>query len=268
MSHYRIEAATGQHIGDRSEQQDRAGVFTSANAPGYVLAVLADGMGGLSGGAMAAEQVLRTAQQLFEQFVPGTDDPEKMLETIGHESHMIINLSGMSSEKQPHSTMVALLLTPEHSAIWAHVGDSRLYRFSGPNFVERTYDHSLVEKLVGEGRVAPADAGAHRLAHVLMNVLGTSNTSIFVSINRHDQVRPGDGFLLCSDGLWHYFDEAELGAAITMGSPRETCEMLVRKSRERAAGSKSDNCTMIVARVFDVPEEKPRVKATPLRRAV
>src|SRR5690606_29864191 len=132
MSQYKIEAATGQHIGDRREQQDRVALFAAPKAPGYMMAVLADGMGGLTGGAMAADQVIHTARQAFEQFSPLTDDVDEMLETIARDAHTIINLSGVSSEKQPHSTMVALVLTPERQAIWAHVGDSRLYRFNGP----------------------------------------------------------------------------------------------------------------------------------------
>jgi serine/threonine protein phosphatase PrpC len=268
MSQYRIEAATGQHIGDRAEQQDRAAILVAPRSPGYMLAVLADGMGGLTGGALAAQQVVATARQVFEQFNCEQDDAEKMLESIGHEAHTIIKLSGMSSEKQPHSTMVLLLLTPERSAIWAHVGDSRLYRFEGPNFAERSFDHSYVEQLVGEGRLAPAEAADHHLSHVLVNVLGASNEELYVSIGRHDGIKPGDAFLLCSDGLWHYFDDAELGAAIAMNTPREACEMMVRKARLRAEGTSADNCTMVVARLVELPKETKSWRAEGLARAV
>src|SRR3546814_2199449 len=85
MSQYTIEAGTGQHIGDHSEQQDRVALFSAPKAPGYMLAVVADGMGGLSGGAMAAEQAMRTAQQVFEHFSPLTEQVETMLETIAQE---------------------------------------------------------------------------------------------------------------------------------------------------------------------------------------
>ena len=71
MSQYKIEAGTGQHIGDRQEQQDRVALFAAPHAPGYMIAVVADGMGGKSGGALAAEQVVRTAKQLFGEFYPG-----------------------------------------------------------------------------------------------------------------------------------------------------------------------------------------------------
>lgn len=268
MSQYKIEAATGQHIGDRTEQQDRVALFGAPKAPGYMMAVLADGMGGLAGGALAAEQVIRTARQNFEHFSPLTDTVEAMLNTIGQEAHTVINLSGISSEKQPHSTMVILVITPEKSAIWAHVGDSRLYRFVGPNFIEHTIDHSYVEKMVSEGKLTREEAKDHRLSNLLVNVLGPSNSQPFVTIKRHDGLKAGDAFLLCSDGLWHYFSNAELGAAIAMCSPREASEMLVKKTRDRSAGTNADNCTLAVVKLVTPPKETRDYKVGKMRRAV
>ena len=132
MSKYNIEAGTGQHIGDRSEQQDRVTLLVAPKAPGFMMAVIADGMGGKSGGSIAAEQVIRTSNQLFNEF-GAKDDVVKLLEEIAKEAHIIIQLSGISSDKEPHSTLVILIITPNNRAVWAHVGDSRLYRFSGPN---------------------------------------------------------------------------------------------------------------------------------------
>jgi serine/threonine protein phosphatase PrpC len=268
MSQYKIEAGTGQHIGDRKEQQDRAALFAAPKAPGYMMAVLADGMGGLTGGTLAAEQVIRTAQQNFERFSPLTDDVETMLNTIGHEAHTVIQLSGMSAEKQPHSTMVALVLTPAGSAIWAHIGDSRLYRFDGPNFADRTVDHSYVEKLIKEGKLTVADAKSHRLSNLLDNVLGASNTNLLVEIKRYDGLKPGDSFLLCSDGLWHYFSEVELGAVLAMNSPRDASEMLIKKARERAAGTNADNCTMAIVKLVAPTKETKDYTAKKMGRAV
>jgi serine/threonine protein phosphatase PrpC len=268
MSQYKIEAATGQHIGDRKEQQDRTALFAAPKAPGYMMAILADGMGGMTGGALAAEQVIRTARQTFEQFSPLTDDVETMLNAIGQEAHTVINLSGITSEKQPHSTMVALVITPQKSAIWAHVGDSRLYRFNGPNFAERTIDHSYVEKMVSEGKLSRAEAKDHRLSNLLVNVLGTSTSHPFVTIKRYDGLKPGDAFLLCSDGLWHYFSDAELGAAIAMGTPREASEMLVKKTRDRSAGTNADNCTFAIVKLVPLAQGSRDYRADKIRRAV
>lgn len=268
MSQYKIEAGTGQHIGDRSEQQDRTALLVAPKAPGYMMAVLADGMGGLSGGALAAEQVIRTAQQNFEHFSPQTDSIETMLENIGREAHTVINLTAFSSEKQPHSTMVILVLTPQGSAYWAHVGDSRLYRFDGPNFAEHTVDHSLVEKLVAEGKLTKEEAKGHKLSNLLVNVLGHKTNELFVPVNRYDGLKAGDAFLLCSDGLWHYFTNGEFGAAIAMNSPRLASEMLITKARERAFGSIADNCTLAIVKLVTPPEKVKDYTVGKMRRAV
>ena len=268
MSQYKIEAGTGQHIGDRHEQQDRVALFAAPKAPGYMMAVLADGMGGKSGGALAADQVIRTARQLFEAFSPLTDRVEDMLHTVARDTHTIIKLSGLSAEKEPHSTMVVLVLTPEKDAVWAHVGDSRLYRFEGPNFLEHTIDHSYVETLVADGKLTREQAKDHRLSNILVNVLGSGTQEPYVSLGRHRGLRPGDHFLLCSDGLWHYFSEAELGAAIAMNAPRDAAEMLIRKVRERAAGSAADNCTFAIVKLVPPPQEEKNYIAKKMRRAI
>jgi len=267
MSQYKIEAGTGQHIGDRKEQQDRTALFTAARAPGYVLAVVADGMGGMSGGALAAEQVIRTAKQTFDLFSPQTDDVGKMLETIAHDAHTIIKLTAFSSEKNPHSTMIALVITPDKSAVWAHVGDSRLYRFEGPNCAERTIDHSYVELLVREGKLSRDEAQNHRLSNVLVNALGSHEYEPQVTLRRYDGLKAGDAFLLCSDGLWHYFSDAELGAAIAMNSPRQASEMLIDKARERAGGA-GDNCTLAIVKLVEPATEAKSYTVGKMKRAV
>lgn len=249
MSQYKIEAGTGQHLGDRQEQQDRVALFGSSNAPGFMMAVLADGMGGRTGGAMAAEQVIRTARQLFDEFSPLDGDIDAMLRALAAEAHTIIKLSGLTAEKEPHSTLVALVLTPSGSAHWAHAGDSRLYRYRGADFAERTIDHSFVERLIEQGRLRPEDAVNHRLSNILVNVLGSLREEPFVTLGRHDGLTAGDAFLLCSDGLWHYFDEHEMGQAIAAHTPRQLSELLVEQARERAAGTKADNCTMAVVKL-------------------
>ncbi|MFZ6756389.1 PP2C family protein-serine/threonine phosphatase [Undibacterium sp. Ji50W] len=266
MSQYKIEAGTGQHIGDRQEQQDRAALFAAPHAPGYVMAVVADGMGGKSGGALAAEQVVRTAKQLFDEFYPG-NDVRSLLENIVNEAHTVIKLSGVSSEKEPHSTFVALVITPKQEAIWAHVGDSRLYRFTGPNFTERTKDHSYVEKLVDDGKIAAEEAKTHRLSNILINVLGSSTTAPYVTFGEYNELKAHDNFLLCSDGLWHYFDDHELSAAVAANSPRQASEFLIRKARDRA-NSRGDNCTFAIIKLVELPTEVKSYTVQKMRRAI
>ncbi len=266
MSQYKIEAGTGQHIGDRKEQQDRVGLFAAPRAPGYMMAVLADGMGGKSGGAMAAEQVIRTAKHLFDEFSP-ENDVKSMLQNIVEEAHTVIKLTGVSAEKEPHSTFVALVITPQKQAIWAHAGDSRLYRFSGPNFADRTLDHSYVEKLVAEGKITADEAKTHKMSNILVNVLGSSTTPPYITFGRHDNLKAGDSFLICSDGLWHYFNDVELAVAVAANSPRQASELLIRKARERGTDH-GDNCTFAIIKLVPPPAEVKTYVVEKMRRAV
>ena len=267
MSQYKIEAGTGQHIGNRQEQQDRVALFAGAKAPGYMMAVLADGMGGRTGGSIAAEQVVHTAKHLFDEFSPNSQEIASLLDEIAQETHTVIKLSGISSESEPHSTMVVLVLTPEKSAIWAHIGDSRLYRFTGPNFAEHTIDHSYVERLVSEGKITRDEAKNHQQSNLLTNVLGNSKNEPYVTIGRHDGLKVGDSFLICSDGLWHYFNDVELGPIISMNSPRQGSEMLIKKATERAAGY-GDNCTLAIVKLVEQPKETKNYTVEKMRRAV
>lgn len=267
MNQYKIEAGTGQHIGNRAEQQDRTALFAAPLAPGYMLAVLADGMGGHTGGTIAAEQVIYTAKQLFDLFDPNKQTPETLLCTIVQEAHIIIRLNGLSSESEPHSTLVALVLAPEGVATWAHVGDSRLYRFSGATFAEHTSDHSYVEKLVQEGKIPPEAAKNHRRSNLLVNALGSSKNEPFVTIGSHRNLKAGDAFLLCSDGLWHYFTDAELGAVLAKNAPRQASELLINKAVERAKG-RGDNCTMAIVKLIKTAKEVKAYTVQKMRRAV
>lgn len=254
MSTYIIEASTGQHIGDRKEQQDRVALLSAPRAPGYLLAILSDGMGGSKGGAMAAEQVVHCAKQLMSEFSPLTHTAESLMEDVVRESHTIINLISMSENNRPYSTMVALMLTPDREAIWAHAGDSRMYRFHGPNFREHTIDHSYVETLVKKGEITREEAKTHRQANLLINGLG-GDTDPYVTFGRHQDLQAGDAFLLCSDGLWHYFVDTEFAPLIQVKSPRDAAEDLIQKARKRAEGS-GDNCTLAIVKLVS-PDAKP-----------
>lgn len=268
MSQYIIEAGTGQHIGDREEQQDRAALLAAPRAPGYMMAIVADGMGGMSGGALAAEQVIRTAKLAFDEFSPQLDDVDEMLQTIARDAHTIIRLTGISSDTKPHSTMVALVIAPTGTATWVHIGDSRLYRFRGPNCTERTMDHSYAQSLVNDGRIHRDAAQFQQLSNMLVNALGTDGHDPEPSIGRCDALKAGDSFLLCSDGLWQYFTDAELGTAIAMQSPREAAEMLVNKARHRSTGSLADNCTLAIVKLVAQPKASKNYSAKKMRRAI
>lgn len=248
-SRYKIEAATGQHIGGRKEQQDRVALLAAPRAPGYVMAILADGMGGISGGSMAAEQVIHCAKLLFDEFSPLTHNVPSMLNTLLMEAHTLVKLTGISARTNPHSTLVMLVLTPEKKAIWAYAGDSRLYRFRGPNCAEHTVDHSLVQQMIAEGKISQEELQRHPLSNVLTNGIGGS-TSPYLTFGEYDGLRPGDSFMLCSDGLWAYFSKEELAAMVGVNTPRQASVNLINKANERANGQ-GDNCSVAIVKLVE-----------------
>jgi serine/threonine protein phosphatase PrpC len=261
MSSYKIEAGTAQHIGNRPQQNDRVALLTGARAPGYVLAVLSDGVGG----AAASEQVLHTAKNVFDLYKPG-DRPgverlAELLREIVDETHMIIRMNAVAHQSEALASFVGLLLSPQGDAVWAHVGDSRLYRFAEGKCLARTNDAAYVEHLVAAENLPPEAARNHRKSKLLLNLLGNSERKPFVTIGSHSGLKAGDSFLLASDGLWHFFADAELGAATHRVSPRQASEMLIDKAGERAQG-KGGNCSMAIVKLVKAGE-KPAVPPAP-----
>jgi serine/threonine protein phosphatase PrpC len=248
MSSYKIEAGTAQHIGNRPQQNDRVALLTGARAPGYVLAVLSDGVGGSS----ASEQVLLTAKNVFDMFKPG-DRPGverlgQLLQDIVDETNLVIKMNAVAHKDEALASFVALLLGPHGDAVWAHVGDSRLYHFKDGKCLARTSDAAYVEQLMGSENLPAETARNHRKSSLLFNLLGNSNRPPFVTIGSATNVGPGDVFLLASDGLWHFFADAELGAATSRSTPRQASEMLINKAGERSQG-RGGNCSMAIVKL-------------------
>jgi serine/threonine protein phosphatase PrpC len=244
----RIETCMARHIGDRAEQQDRVDLFAHPTRPGMLMAVLADGMGGHSGGSMAAEQLLVKARQNLEVYAPAQETPRHLLEEIIHDAHVVVKLTRYTSEKEPHTTAVVFLLQAGR-ADWAHCGDSRLYHFRGQQTVSRTRDHSLVGELLRKGRISPAAAETHPQRHVLVSCLGSA-VAPRVDHGGVDRLAAGDAFLLCSDGLWSHFSDGELAALIARQSARQAAEELVSVARARACGY-GDNLSLAIVKLVD-----------------
>ena len=244
---YKLTASTAIHKGDRDYQQDQLELLTHPRSNGCVLAVLADGMGGRSGGRKASDQVMMTAKQLFERFSPNTDDATDLLTQLVQEAHIVIKLTAISSEQEPHSTIAAFLINPRGDCHWAHAGDSRIFHFHGDQLVKRTMDHSYVQSLVDRGMITEQEAQVHPQSNILMGCLGTETdpplTAHFIPL-----LRAGDTLMACSDGVWHYFDNDELGSILSALPAREASQFIIEKARERAHGG-GDNLSLIIVKL-------------------
>jgi len=245
-----IDACIALHQGDRKEQQDRVLLVPHPHGKGAMLAVLADGMGGHTGGALAAQQVIHTAKTNFSQFSIHDESPRFLLETCVQEAHLLIRASRYLNEKDPHSTAVMFLLQ-SRKASWIHCGDSRLYRFRNGRPYFKTHDHSFVQQLVSEGKITPAQALTHPNRNILVTSLGGEDLPV-VDFGETGDIQNGDAFLLCSDGLWEYFSDEELAGVIGSCTAREASNLLINWARNKAMGY-GDNISLAIIRLTEGP---------------
>ncbi len=246
MSSFKLNACVATHIGDRHEQQDRVAIITSERNPGAMLAIVADGMGGRTGGRQAADQVISTAESLFCDLSEHDSTFREMLLHLAAEAHSVIRLTAVSSEKEPHSTFCALFIKKQY-AFWAHAGDSRLYFFRSGKLVHLTEDQTYAQQLREDGRHEDAEIAAQRYKNILVSALGI-NKKPKVVIGEENSLRVGDVFLLASDGMWAYFEDDELSHLLNDLSPRDASEEMMSLARERSEG-RGDNLSLAIVKL-------------------
>jgi len=242
---FSIAACAAQDRGDRPEQQDRVAILRGRRAPRCVLGLLADGVGGRAGGSLASEQVMATAQRLFDEH--GADDPaDRFFEDLVAEVHVVLQLAGVTAALEPHSTLAAVLVQP-HRVDWCHVGDSRVYHVRDGRVAHRSLDDTYGEQLRREGRMSAERARLHPSAGRLTQALGGTRVPC-PTVAGIREPRIGDAFLLCSDGAWRDLADAEIAEAIDAGAPRGVLGDLLGRARGRAQG-RGDNCSMVLLRL-------------------
>jgi protein phosphatase len=233
----------------RSNNQDQFLV-----SPG--LYAVADGMGGHAAGEVASSTAIKALQAAF---AAGGEHTAEALESAARAANRAVweqartnrGMLGMGT------TLVALAVV-EHgdgtnALAVAHIGDSRLYLLREGALKQLTVDHSLVQELVDDGRISPAQAAVHPQRHVLTRALGVEPT---VQVDLID-VTPsyGDRYLLCSDGLPREASDDQIAAVLTRFSdPSEAAKELVTLANDRGG---SDNVTAVVVDVLaneDSPE--------------
>lgn len=253
------DVAGRSEIGGRTEQEDRIGWFAAPDGAACLLAV-ADGMGGHEAGAFAADLVIAAGRALWADCDGRVSDPQAFLSALCLAAHRAINEQGRARGWAPRSTCAFLLLDGE-SAHWCHVGDSRLYQFRNGTLVRRTRDHSVVQMLVDTGEIGEGDMAAHPDQNKLFRSLGGDilPEPSFGSA----PTAAGDGFVLCSDGLWERIPEEEMAAALQADDLDDAAGALAAMAVRRG-GASGDNVSVILIRPARAPA---RAVETPLPEA-
>ena len=166
------------------------------------LFVVADGMGGAQAGEVASRLAVETFGEAGEDF----SDPEQALAARAQAANTRIH--DLSHDDPAHAgmgtTMTAVYVGEEEVTV-AHVGDSRAYCMRDGELLRLTDDHSLVDELIRQGRLTPEEAEEHPQRSIITRALGPE-PSVEVD-TRTFKARPGDVYLLCSDGLTSMISE-------------------------------------------------------------
>jgi serine/threonine protein phosphatase PrpC len=228
-------------IGSRSEQQDRLDILHSNDGRQHLI-VLADGMGGLKNGAQAAQILVDVAAQHFA--VHETGSAYTFLHNIFLAAHHAINDLPESADAAVGTTGV-LLSIDNQRAVWAHVGDSRLYHFRNSRLLNHTKDHSLRQLMLAKGLVDEDSSAAKSMQNQLYMRLG-GELLPEPDFNSTD-VKQGDVFLLCSDGFWQAVLTDEILTTLEKcPSEQNAAKYLVDVARLRS-GNRCDNISLAMA---------------------
>ncbi|WP_020652765.1 PP2C family protein-serine/threonine phosphatase [Massilia niastensis] len=230
------------HIGGRKVNQDRMGYSFTRDA---LLLVLADGMGGHARGELAATIALQTISMMFRmQARPYVKKPERFLEEALQQAHWDIVAYAATHKlpEAPRTTIVACLVQ-HNCAMWAHVGDSRLYWVRRNQVLARTRDHSHIEYLIEKGRADPSERNTHPDRNKLYNCLGASSEPK-VELSRQASLEPGDVLMLCSDGLWTMLPETEIVHRLSTATVVQAVPDMVQMAAA-IGGARADNTTAL-----------------------
>jgi serine/threonine protein phosphatase PrpC len=205
-----IQFASRSEIGARSANEDYLQHGT-LEAGWY--AVLSDGAGGHSDGAIAADLVVRmVAHELSVEFArPG--EPVATLRQVVHVANDALNRrqQGLHGVQRMHATLVVLWIDKtRQQAVWSHVGDSRLYLLRKGRIAQITRDDSVVQTMLDAGLIDEMQARHHAQRNQLIAAMGAEEP-IEPHLSEADfEINDGDAFLLCSDGWYDPLEAADI----------------------------------------------------------
>ncbi|MGW7003793.1 PP2C family protein-serine/threonine phosphatase [Streptomyces sp. NPDC054933] len=238
-----LRFAAGSHKGMIREGNEDSGYA------GPRLLAIADGMGGQAAGEVASSEVISTLVTLDDD-IPGSDILTSLSTAVQRANDQL----RVMVEEDPQlegmgCTLTAMLWTGQRLGL-VHVGDSRGYLLRDGVLTQITQDHTWVQRLVDEGRITEEEAGTHPQRSLLMRALdGRGQVEPDLSIR---EVRAGDRYLICSDGLSGVVSHQTLEETLaSYQGPYETVQELIQLALR---GGGPDNITCIVADVLDVED--------------
>jgi PPM family protein phosphatase len=238
------------------------GQVRQANEDSYLvhepLFVVADGMGGHIAGDVASSTAVSVISG--NAATASAENLQTLAELVRSANKAIWEKAGEDPSLRGMGTTCTLMLVDDSKAHFAHVGDSRAYLMRDGQLTQITEDHTLVGRMVKEGKLAPEDAENHPQRSIITRALGV-DSDVEVDIITLE-LMPGDRILMCSDGLSSMIsDEAIAPPLRDERDPQKAADRLVQLANE--AGGE-DNITVVVV---DVIDQKQPAAATVVRRS-
>jgi PPM family protein phosphatase len=211
---------------------------------------VADGMGGHAAGQIASELALKTAiRAYYSDSSPILE--ESLRAALQQANGLIFEASRAIAERAGMGTTMTALVIRGDEAFIAQVGDSRCYRLRGGKIAQLTEDHSWVCEQVRRGGLTPEEAATSPFKNVITRSLGNMpnvDVDIFA-----EELKAGDEFLLCSDGLSNEVTEAEMREAMTKSAPSQAAWDLVDLALQHGG---RDNATVLIVAIKDIINAK------------
>lgn len=235
----KFETAIMTNQGGRAINQDYVAFIENESGGCWVLA---DGLGGVQAGELAAKIACHVILQEFQDNFNEKEWVKQAIEKAQTSLHF--EQKSMSIKRGMRTTVVILTCIQNHSS-WAHVGDSRLYHLRNGKIITQTKDHSVCQALVNAGEITMDDIRFHEDRNRLYRVLGSDGTVKPTILNEEVELLAGDSFLLCTDGLWEYITEANIEETWNVStSPKEWLIKMELLLKERATEN-NDNYSAV-----------------------
>lgn len=262
-----IHLRTGSRTSTGQVRENNEDSLHLWEAPSFVLAVVADGMGGAAAGEEASRIAVEAVEDGLIALEPDSETlrnlseeliVQKLRDAIRRGNLNIVRRAAIDPEMRGMGTTVTLAFVRDMHAIVAHVGDSRAYLVdSGTRDITQiTDDHSLVEALVAAGHLTHEQAEEHPLRNVLYRALG-QNEDVDVDVYEA-HLRLGDRLVLCSDGLTRHVKPHEIAEIVLAErDPEHASQSLIDLANDRGG---EDNVSVIIIAVEGSLPENVKMK--------
>lgn len=253
----------------RQRQNNEDAFVAQKTADGrYIIGCVIDGVGGYSGGEVAAsiahETIIQRLNNLSGEAIPGITDA---LITANHKIWEARQANAGHSSMACVATL-ALVDVESNQFYYAHLGDTRLYLFRDGSLVKISHDHSFVGFLEDSGRLSESDAMNHPKRNEIDKALGFKSDAAAADYIETGQspFLPGDMLLLCSDGLTDLVDKATMTQIM---SRHDAIDVIVHELIEAANhGGGRDNITVVVVKNDKSKQKHTATKPTESAKTV